>query len=254
MLRDAVEEGLANGYTKRHAGWQGWRMLAEHFAPGAAGSREGAFLLHLLRDERARPRGEVFDLLTTAPVEDETEPQIAEHVLLPRASELLTPRLRAVAAYEQMCAVLEEAFDWIRYLSTHAHTRPISAAEFANEPRGNELAAMLPSVVDRAEANLAIAPLLVQQQFSELAKSFTAVRDASALFEAILDHHRGVQKAKKPDGKRDWFERAPDGATFVRMPYRLADRPELDRGWNRPYRIATVASFLGDLRVSYAGA
>jgi hypothetical protein len=93
-----------------------------------------------------------------------------------------------------------------------------------------------------------VSPLGVQQLFAQLAKGFGPVRDAGGLFEAVLARHEEVQKAKPPEGKRSWFERSPDGATFVRVPYRLVDRPESEHGWNRPYRIHTVLSFLSDLR------
>ena len=97
---------------------------------------------------------------------------------------------------------------------------------------------------------MSVSPLNAQQLFTQLAKSFDAVRDADGLFEAVLAHHEHVQKDKSPEGKRSWFERSPNGETFVRPPYRVVERPEGDHGWNRPYRIATVSSFLEDLKAS----
>ena len=88
--------------------------------------------------------------------------------------------------------------------------------------------------------------------FAQLAKSFDGVRNALALFEAILARHLDVQHAKPPEGKRSWFDRDASGATFVRVPYRLIDRPESEHVWNRPHRISAALSFLNDLRVARA--
>lgn len=248
-LRSAVEDGLAAGYTSRGGGWQGWSMLARHLPPADAGPKEAAYLLNVLRDPEAAPRGEVFDLLSTVRSEsDASEQNLAQSLLMPKASRELAGRLKAIVAYEQVCGVLEEAFDWIRYLSTHSRDRPIGAGTFAQDGRGRELAAELPKKIAAAEQALSIAPLHVQQMLSQLAKGFDGVRDAPALFEAVLARHQEVQQAKPPDGKRSWFDRDDGGATIVRIPYRVTERPESEHVWNRPYRISTALSFLYDLK------
>lgn len=93
-----------------------------------------------------------------------------------------------------------------------------------------------------------------QQLFAELARGFAGVRGATDLFETVLARHDAVQKAKPPEGKRSWFERSPDGATFVRVPYRLTERPKGEHDWNRPYRIRSVLSFLSDLGGTHGSA
>jgi hypothetical protein len=170
--------------------------------------------------------------------------------LMRKSGRDLSARLKAIVAYEQACGVLEEAFDWIRYLSTCSRDRPIDAPAFGNERRTGALVRELPAKLAAAEQALAVAPLNVQQLFAQLAKGFDGVRDAARLFEAVLSRHEDVQEAKPPEGKRSWFERSPDGATFVRVPYRVSERPSSEHGWNRPYRIRTVLSFLDDLKVA----
>ena len=252
-LRSAVEEGLAAGYTSRSGGWQGWSVLARHLPPADAGPKEAAYLLRVLRDPQAAPRGEVFELLEEVDAESAaSEQELTQALLIPKASRDLAARLKAIVAYEQVCGVLEEAFDWIRYLSTHSRDRPIGADAFAQDGRGRELAAELPRRIAAAEQALAIVPLHVQQMFAQLAKAFDGVRDARGLFEAILARHQDVQQAKPPEGKRSWFERDATGATFVRVPYRVTERPESDHVWNRPYRISATLSFLDDLKVARA--
>ena len=253
-LRSAVDEGLAAGHTARSGGWQGWAILAEHLAPANTGPNEAALIERLFADAEAAPRGEIFKLLReSAGIEDLSEDAITLSLLLPKAEADLAGRLKAIMAYEKVCGVLEEAFDWICFLSTHSQARPITAQTFAAESRTRQLINDLPAAIRDTESAMSVSPLNAQQLFVQLAKSFDAVRDAGALFEAVLAHHERVQKDKPPEGKRSWFERSPNGETFVRPPYRLIERPESDRGWNRPYRIATVSSFLDDLQATSHG-
>jgi hypothetical protein len=250
-LRDALVDGLAASCTKRSGAWQGWRILARRLAPTSSGPNEAAFIRRLLADQAAEPRGEIFKLLSGARIVDNLgEDEVARSFLLPKASTDLKTRLRAIGAYERVCTALEEAFDWIRYLSTHSVGRPITATTFAQESRARRLAKDLPAAIAAAEGALAVAPLGVQQLFATLAEAFNGAHAVEMLFEAVLARHEQVQKDKPPEGKRSWFERAPDGATFVRPPYRVHDRPANERGWNRPYRIGTVLSFLHDLKVA----
>jgi hypothetical protein len=249
VLRSAVEDGLAAGHTKRSGGWQGWSILARHLPPASVGVKEAAELARLLEDPEAEPRGELFRLLREAgDTGDAGEDQVVDSFLIPKCSRSLAERLKAIVAYEAVCSVLEEAFDWIRFLSTHSRERPIDAKTFAAEKRVASLARDLAGRLTSAEQALSVSPLGVQQLFVQLAKGFGGVRDAPGLFEAVLARHDEVQKAKPPEGKRSWYERSPEGATFVRVPYRLTDRPAAERGWNRPYRIHSVLSFLSDLR------
>jgi hypothetical protein len=248
-LRSALEDGLAAGYTKRSASWQGWSILAEHLSPANLGAKEAACLARLLEDPESEPRGEVFRLLRdVSEPGDAGEDQIVNAFVLRKCGRDLADRMKAIVAYEAVCGILEEAFDSIRFLSTHSRERPIDARTFAMEARSGALARELPGRLGAAEQALAVSPLGVQQLFAQLARGFAGVRDATDLFETVLARHEGVQKAKPPEGKRSWFERSPDGATFVRVPYRLAKRPGSARGWNRPYRIRSVLSFLSDLR------
>jgi hypothetical protein len=254
MLCSAVEDGLAVGHTKRSGSWQGWSILAEHLPPARLGAREADFLLRLFEDPEAEPRGEVFRLLhEVGDTSDASEADLVHTFLSRKCSRDLAARLKAITAYEQVCGVLEEAFDWIRFLSTHSRERPIDAKTFAAESRPAALVHTLASCLATTEQAVAISPLRVQQLFAELAKGFDGVRDPADLFEAVLARHADVQGAKPPEGKRSWFERSPDGATFVRVPYRVIDQPEGERTWNRPYRISAAVSFLDDLRIARYG-
>lgn len=250
-LRSAVEDGLAASCTKRSGGWQGWQLLTKHVAPASAGPREAKLIRQLLADSTAAPRGEVFDLLLdVGNTEKVSEERVSRLFLMPRSNKDLNARLKAIAAYEKTCAVIEEAFDWIRYFSTHALGRPITRATFAKDARADQLSKSLSKAIGSAESALAVSPIGVQQLFARLSKSFDGVHDAGALFEAVLAHHKQVQDEKPPEPKLSWFDRAPDGATVVRPPYRASKRPVAERGWGRPYRIEAALSFLNDLKIA----
>ena len=251
-LRSAVNDALAKGCTDRSGGWRGWPLIANHLAPGRIGRSEAALIQQMLLDQSAGTRGEVFSLLEARSVASESsEAQVVRDVLMANASADLRSRLAAISAFEAVCTRLECLLEWLRYLSSHAGARAITPAEFAAIPEVRAACALLPEAIRTAEDAVAQVPdpLPVQQEFRELAKAFDGPRTPEQWFESVLTRHHDVQQAKKPDGKRDWFERNPDGAAFVRVPYRVTDAPIETDAWNRPYRIQTVLSFLDDLRV-----
>ncbi|MDP9179547.1 MAG: hypothetical protein M3O61_17890, partial [Gemmatimonadota bacterium] len=234
-LRSAVDDGLKSGYSRRSAAWQGWADLAAHLSPGDVGKREGAFM-HRLFSGNEENSGEIFRLLESTPPSDASEAEIVEEILLPKASATLRGKLKAIQRFEELATLLEDAFDWACYLSATAGARAITASDYAREPSTTRIAAALLSAFQRAESALHDATPAMQERLTDLSELFNHVRTSEDLFDAVLLHHSKVQKNKKPSGKRDWFERAPDGATFVRPPYRLTEPPAKGRAWNRPYR------------------
>lgn len=252
VLRSAVADGLRAGYSACSPGWQGWQFFADHLAPGSIGPKEAQFLWNLLLDVTAGTRGEVFQLLEQpgnfAFAEVNHEAKLIRH-LLPQASAPLAQRFRAIIAYEEFCTLLEAGFDWLRWLSSCAGARAISQGEFCAQPEVGRIAASLPGHLQAAKQALDSAPFQVQNEFTELADSFDAVTNAQGFHEALLNHHERVQAAKLPEGKRPWFERADDGAAFVRVLYRLDERPtRRDDWWPRPYRLKAAWSFCRDLQ------
>jgi hypothetical protein len=186
-------------------------------------------------------------LLESAPLGDVSEAQVVQNALLPAASPELAGRFRAIVEFETLCTLLEDAFDWIRYLSSSAGARAITASDFARQASVDEIASALDGALNRTGVAIENSPMSVQTEFTRLAKSFHRVKTSEELFEAILAHHHEVQQAKKPEGKRDWFERE-EGSVFVRVPYRLGEPVQQNRiWWRRPYRIDTGRFFCSDL-------
>jgi hypothetical protein len=249
-LRSAVDDALREGCTTRSSQWKGWTLLASHLAPAKIGAAESSVIHRHLLDPRAGTRGEVFRILEDNTTPDEMpEARVVRDVLIPRASAELKATLVAIVAYETACSLLEVGFQWIQYLSSKAGARAITSGDFGSNAEVRRISATLPEALRRAEDAIAPMSWMVQKELAQTAKAFDSVKTPGDLFEAILSHHHEIQQAKQPDGKRDWFERGPDGATFVRVPYRVTKAPEASDYWNRPYRVNTVRSFLSDLRV-----
>jgi hypothetical protein len=229
-------------------------MLASYLRPMGMKSEESKVIRRLLSNPEAASRGEVLSILfQTEKGLDLSEDEVARSHLLPKAKAELSRRLEAITAYEKLCTTLEEAFDWVRYLSTCSIGRPITRTLVAKNSRVTEIAKGLAEDIHAAESALATSPLLTQQRLSSLVKSFDCVNGAEELFEALLLRHERVQAGKPPEGtKRSWFERSSDGGTFVRPPYRFPKPPAAERGWNRPYRIGAASSFVNDLEIAYS--
>lgn len=246
-LRAAVDDALKQAYSTRSPSWQGWSWLPLHLSPGRMGRREAAFLHRLLLKSDSEMSGEVFRLLQDCPPSTLPEAVIVRSFLIPRATPALRRNLRAIQRFEELATLLEDAFNWVRYLSSTAGARAITATDYSRESRVRRIPSALPAAIEKAESALRDAPPTLQQRLTELSASFDHISNPGDLFEAVLTHHSTIQKNKKPDGKRDWFERGPNGATFVRTPYRVSEPISARTSWNRPYRIDSVRSFLADL-------
>lgn len=250
LLRSAVDDGLNYGHTARGAGWQGWRFFADHLVPARIGEREARFIRGLLLDPAADRREEVFRLLNlpgNSHLREEDNEAVIAQRLLPQASQELALRLSAIAAFEEVCTVIEDAFDWLRHLSTRSRTRPISRADFTSVPEVIKAAGELPSRLQAVERLLDNTPRQAQERFSELTEFFEQVRTADELYDAVLRRHAFIQKNKPPEGKREWFEHAANDGVYVRSNYRLDDPPAPRPGWPRPYRLLTAVNFCNDL-------
>lgn len=251
-LRSAVEDGLQKGYTARSAGWPQWAFFAKHLAPGHIGQDEADCLRRLLLDPKGEPRGELFRLIAKPNIL-QREGGIVEADLVdwlsPQVSADLAARLRAIAAYEAIATPLDHCWDWLRYLSTQSGARALRRTEFAEVIEVRETAKLLRERFHAAEQALKNAPRSIPEECAQLARFFENVAGAESLYDALLERHSQVQmqKAKRPEGKRQWFEHAVDGSVFVRFPYRLTERPQPSERWRRPYRLQAVLSFCRDL-------
>ncbi|MCI0487101.1 MAG: hypothetical protein L0229_10930 [Blastocatellia bacterium] len=249
VLRSAVRDGLKCEHTNRSAAWSGWSFFADHLAPSEIGEREAGFIRDLILDAKGDRRGEIFKLIEQPDnlkvADKESEAALVRHII-PQSSPELARRLETIKAYEEFCALMEDAFDWLRYLSSQAGAWALSRAEFADKQEIRIIASELPRRLEIARQFLNDAPVQIDREFDQIAVFFEGVESAAELYDALIDRHAQVQKAKQPEGKREWFERAMDGSAFVRIPYRLDESPVKREWWNRPYRLMAVRSFCRD--------
>jgi hypothetical protein len=250
LLRSAVEDGMSHGHTARGGGWQGWCFFADHLAPARIGEQEAHFIRQLLLDPAGDRREEVFRLLDIPDnlhLRDEaSEANMMQH-LLPQASLELAHRFRAIKAFEEACAGIEDAFDWLRYLSTRSRTRALTRAEFTSVAEVIQISAELTKRLQSVERLLNDAPQQAQDRFEEVRDFFGRVGNADDLFDAVLRRHSFIQKNKPPEGKREWFEHASNGGVYVRSNYKLDQPPAPRDWWPRPYRLLTARNFCNDL-------
>src|SRR5439155_13500872 len=88
--------------------------------------------------------------------------------LLPQATEELALRFNAIIAYEEFCAIIEDSFDRLRYLSSQSGGRALDPSEFTEAPENVKAAGELKEYLEKARQALAQAPRQTWQEFSEL--------------------------------------------------------------------------------------
>ena len=251
--RDALREAYEAGYSTRSATWSGWEQLARHLAPSRTCEHEDQFLWRLLVDATGDQRGEILNLAAKpkcrAAIAGSASDCDSVACLMPLSSPELAARWRVIQAFESFAGPLDDAFHHLQFLATNSGTQPVSASDFQNQNATRSFAEQLPSRLQEAVTKIANAPSPLPDMFARIASTFENVVTASDLFEAILKRHADVQKAKPPQGKREWFERAADDRVMVRPPYRRTELPPDIPFWRRPYRLRTaVRLFCDDLR------
>jgi hypothetical protein len=245
QLQRAVSEGLRIGHTADNPRW---RFFPRYLRPEQIGRDEGKLIWRLIVAPEGGTRGEVFHLMARPEVRavfDGADEAEFVRWLSGRASEDLCWRLRAIDAYECVCRTLQDGFDWLRYLSSRAGTKAVTASDFARQASVLRIA-QLPDALNRAQD--ALEGTGREYAFTHLIAAFDGARDVESLFHALLARHEGVQREKPPAGKRPWFERTSDGGAVVRLPYRLLERPDQSARYVHGYRMNNVTWFVDDLR------
>jgi hypothetical protein len=245
QLQRAVSEGLRLGHTADNPRW---RFFPKSLQPDKIGRDEGKLIWRLIISPEGGTRGEVFALMTRPEVQavfrGSDEAGFLRWLSV-RASEDLRWRLRAIDAYEGVCRILQDGFDWLRFLSSHAGAEAVTAGEFARRAVALRVT-QLPDALRSAQE--ALEDTGREYAFTQIDAAFDGVRDAEALFHAMLARHEAVQRGKPPTGKRPWFERMNDGGAVVRPPYRLLEQPNPSARYVHGYRISNVAWLVDDLR------
>lgn len=255
-LAAAVRDGLKSGHTNRSRSWDEWGRIAEVLRPDKARSRERKQLFELLTGNDGLPntadaeavsmRREIIQHIESrgALLSRQHEPQFFRGVTR-KASRPLAIRLRAIDAYEAVCALLTDAFSRIRWISSEAGDRAVGEAEFVKDRECKAISRALPEAVERMEH--ALGELDCAQEIQELRNRYAGIKSADQLYRVLLDHHAEAQRNKPPDGKRSWVEE-DDRGIRVRPAYRLETEPARTDGYVHDYRTSSCSSFLNDLK------
>jgi len=248
-LKIIVEDGIKNGHTVHNSRW---RFFNDYLLPDKPGRDEGRLLWELLVNDSGGTRGEVYQLMR--------KPQIIagflhragldeEAQLLNRmkrhASQKLDVCLSAIESYEKLCRILQNGFDWIRYISGCQADKPTHMADCSKNIA--PLATKLRSAIKKTQPAIAALNSGLDTELDQLVAAFSHVRDSNDFFEALLTRHKNVQDNKPPEGKRQWFERTRDGGAIIRA-FRLDDEPDGENYYVHRYRLAAVAAFVANLR------
>jgi hypothetical protein len=240
-LESAVAAALARGRTTAQP--RKFRTLSALLRPDDARGGERRLLWQWLLDPEQPVRTEYASRLTEVPDGSERDALLALAAIRPRISAKLRARLRAIASYERVAALLTAVFDSLRWESYRRGSALTPLGEASQNDLVRSASATLPAAM--ADAEEALDRIGLGLELQARLGLFAEPLGPDDLVRTCLDHHAAIQRAKPPRGKRPWFDDAPDGF-FVRLGYELPDEPELATEYLHPYRVGAVRSFIRD--------
>ncbi len=271
-MADAVKQTAA---CVGNRDWPGgahriWELLARHLRPDRIGAKERRALLQLLEVAAVRRRvvgllKERVDVYRQASRDAGDRGKVERAVLLrgvrPELGDDPTDRLiaaviAAVDAYEQIAALLQQAFDGLVWAlkARGGRARPDALIEDARlrrhlEKTRNGLGRALP-LLERAADGLRDQPSVDPSQFVEpilrlredAMEANTSVR---ALADTVLRRHERVQREK---AKAPWIERESHWTLMPGENRVGGDSPPVwQETYLHPFKIPNAYSVLGDL-------
>jgi hypothetical protein len=249
-LRRAVSQGMQKGHTTPQPG-DFWRDLVRRFDPAQPGRDEAKVLLSRILS-RAGPVDMIARVREALVSQGGVSSREGEAPFLRKLSGNapadLKQLLTAIDAYEGLARAITDAFNELRYCASIDGGAPVDAGVFsAAKASKAALRALGPSLKLIREHPTLLEWERDQAGLAQAVLRFERVRSGADLFNAVLEHHEQVQGDKPPNGKRSWFERAPQGKVVVRSGYSLHEQPEEQAGYVHEYRIPTFSGFLKDL-------
>lgn len=158
--------------------------------------------------------------------------------------------LKTIRLFERLARLLTDSFDEARFRMTQERT-PVDTA-WLGEGEMLKLAAKgcLSAYRDAVHELGKVDPGLRMR--AERAFAWVGEVASPASFAAhLLEHHRKIQRAKPPNGKRAWFDTFGDGRVAIRPAYTVAEFAPRPDTYVQAYRTNPIWSFARDLgRVS----
>ena len=255
QLHDALSLGLEKGAVARGNGWSGWRFFADHLAPYRLGRRESRFLRNALVDDDVGFRRAVMEYLVSeegqhlwrTEVSSGNFPERQFHEALARhAPADLRELLRAISDFERFARLVQDAFDDCLHKMTCKRGK-VLPAELGRLPSVRLACKRIPEIFSKVMDSLE--PFKEALRFQQAFASLANVGTATEWLEQLMQHHRGIQGQKAPDGKNPWVERSDDGSYVIRPLY-LRDAPARgDNSYVHLFRTNSLWSFARDLRL-----
>lgn len=249
--RKAVESSLAQTPVKTYTYWtqHDWRTLAECFLPNDAKSNEKDYLKSLLLSEGNGKLGALRDIWKLC--DDATENEVNEkelHYILMQREPKYTGLLNAIKAYEKFCRLMTDAFDSIRYLSSHSETTGFQLAETQYDKTFSAAASEIHDAYHQAAKYIGMVYPDMEELFRIRFSRFSEPIPLSVFANMICEHHVYIQQGKSIEGKRPWFDLVGQGKIYMRLNYGRIDPPEISDRFVHEYRAKPIFRFYNDLR------
>jgi hypothetical protein len=249
-----VRRSAAERPPRTRPGWggDGWRELAQAFAPAPVPARERRHLYALLHSADGRRLGALSSIWSLQDgFEDDTFTEESLHDRLGKREPSYRPLLSAIRAYEVFARALQDAFDVLKFEAAARDARGYAVTDIAKSddfkrsmkdvPRQFRVARDALSAVATQGVSL---PGLFASRFGAFGEPL--VVGACAL--ALCAHHEAIQKAKSKDGKHPWFDRVGPDRIYIRHAYREPRREIRPGRYVHDYRGWPIRRFHHDLQ------
>lgn len=251
--RRAVKRSLGEDPPRTRPGWSAehWAELAHAFLPDGMRKHEKRLLRELLHRDGDRQLGALRSIWELQEEFDDNDyREEALHDRLEQIVPTYATLLAAIRSYEKFARHLQDAFDILRAEASRSsgHGFPITSVGRDSEFKlaVKRLHAHF-EATHRALGEVNVPAVSLQNLFGERFAAFGEPLDAGACGLALCVHHETVQRAKSPDGKRPWFDRAGGERIFIRPAYRAARRDRAPDRYIHPYRGWPIRRFHRDL-------
>jgi hypothetical protein len=236
--------------TRPNLSSNGWKELADAFAPHLCRWQERDYLRHLLLDQPERRLGILPILWQLLSESKEDMPEERLHNLLEAREPSCAPQLHAIRTYEAFARALQDAFDLLRAQATTLDARGFEITDIARDPDFKQCVKHLHERFAnalRALSEVSVTNLSLQNLFADRFGVFAEPLDAGACALTLCSHHEGIQKAKSAAGKLPWFDRLDQRRIYIRHAYREKRREIQPDRYLHDYRSRPISNFFNDL-------
>jgi len=244
-LYDAVCKGLEAAAVAKPWSWEQFIPLAEKLAPKAPGKQESILLMEELQNGSSGARAGLLAALLSREGQQAllSGQEKGFHAWLLENSLGDENLLEAIAAYENFCRLLYNAFYEILLLMRNQQSRG-SIEAFSQLQSVKKGCSQLPDNFMKAENAL----MPFADEYSMFQEAFSLFGQKLSIREwirTLLGHHVNVQRDKLPAGKAPWILEHGSSSYLLNTTQYLD--MELNDEYVHQYRSYSIYSFLKDL-------